>query len=284
MRARRRTLAVWTLLAGMSAAWNATAQEAPPPPDPVAVQPPPATPTPVVRFVDETPESHAPTRLSGPTDARTEPTDAGQLVAHLPLGAIVTRLASRGAAVLVELEAPGDLHKTLLGWVPRAALERPAAPPAPAVPPPRLSREAIHELEQRGFGEGGYAVPAGYHLENRVRPVAIIGGAVFGATYGITALVSAFGANKAGLIPVAGPFFLIEGSVGNTGGLLGFLAYAPAVALVLDALAQVTGLLMLTAGLANGPKSYLVRDRVVARVVPMTMGREGYGLGVVGSF
>jgi hypothetical protein len=90
---------------------------------------------PVTRFFDEAPEPHVAARLTGTTDVRTEPSDAGQFVVRLPLGAIVTRIASRGEAVLVEVTDPVDAHKTLVGWVPRAALmPRPPPPPPPAPP------------------------------------------------------------------------------------------------------------------------------------------------------
>jgi hypothetical protein len=112
-------LGACTLLVASTLAARASAQEAPPQ---VAV----------VRFDDEVTEAHVPTRLAGATDARTEPTDSGLLVAHLQPGAIVTRLASRGSAVLVEFDSPENPHKAIAGWVPMTSL----LPPATAAPVP----------------------------------------------------------------------------------------------------------------------------------------------------
>jgi len=141
MRSRLRMLCVCALLAGTSVVSRASAQE-PAFPDPTDLQPLPVAPTPtarppVARFADETTETPVAVRLSGATDARTDPTDAGQLVAHLSPGAIVTRIASHGTAVLVELDDPENGY-TRLAWVPGDALmqqrwQLPAAP-APAVP------------------------------------------------------------------------------------------------------------------------------------------------------
>jgi hypothetical protein len=86
----------------------------------------------VSRFSDETPESHATVRLYSPTDARTEPSDAGELVADLPVGASVTRLALRGRAVLVEFDDPEDPLKRLVGWIPGEATPQRRAALTPA--------------------------------------------------------------------------------------------------------------------------------------------------------
>lgn len=113
-----RALAACTLLAGISAGAPAWAQETPPP-DAVTARPP------VVRFDDELPEVHEAARLLRSTDARTEPSDAGQLVAHLPRTAIVTRLATRGDAELVAFDDPEDASRTVSGWVPVKAFTAP---------------------------------------------------------------------------------------------------------------------------------------------------------------
>ena len=99
----------------------------------------------VARFEDELPEAHEAARLEQPTDARTEPSDAGKLVASLPRGAIVTRLATRGEAELVAFDDPVDPSRTTFGWVPVkaftasavAARALDARPPRPKVVPSR---------------------------------------------------------------------------------------------------------------------------------------------------
>lgn len=126
MRAHLRSLGACTLLMGMSApAW---ADE---PPDPAVTPPPPATPSPldarprVARFDDETKEPHAITHLSSSTDVRTAPDGAGELVAHLPSGTLITLLASRGDAFLVAFDDPEGLSARIFGWVPVDALSLP---------------------------------------------------------------------------------------------------------------------------------------------------------------
>jgi hypothetical protein len=53
--------------------------------------------------------------------------------------------------------------------------------------------------------------------------------------------------------------------------------------LVLDGLVQTAGGVMFVLGVMN-PTKRLVRDDVAFRVVPMRLGRDGNGLGVVGTF
>lgn len=140
MRAHLRMFGACLLLAGMTVASLATAQEAAPPRNRVASPPPTVNPKPararppVTRFDDETPEPREATHLYMPADARTEPSDAGRLVAHLPIGALVTPLASHGSAVLVEFDDPADSSSpfVVVGWVPRDATlaERDTTKPA----------------------------------------------------------------------------------------------------------------------------------------------------------
>lgn len=135
--------------------------------------------------------------------------------------------------------------------------------------------------------EEGEPIPPGYHAESRVRTGLVVGGAVtFGVLYLISALTGAAinDVNKATssnndsgdflFVPVAGPFLQMTKTESSTGNV--FLA--------IDGIAQAAGATMLIVGLTS-PKTVLVRnDLGQVQLMPMRMGKDGTGLGLVGTF
>jgi hypothetical protein len=134
--------------------------------------------------------------------------------------------------------------------------------------------------------EEGEPIPPGYHPESKVRTGLVVGGAVtFGVLYLLSALVGAAisDVNKAVnggdrgdflYVPVAGPFLQMTRTESSTGNV--FLA--------IDGIGQAAGATMFIVGLTS-PKTVLVRnDLAEVRVLPMRMGQNGGGLGLVGTF
>jgi hypothetical protein len=129
--------------------------------------------------------------------------------------------------------------------------------------------------------EEGETVPPGYHVSTRIRRGPVIAGAiVFGVLYGLSTLVAAEasdGSDKetALFVPALGPFIQMGST--HDGGSLWLLA--------VDGLAQTAGLAMFVYGIAS-PKTVLVRNDLGFHVAPrpMTFGRTGGGMGLVGSF
>jgi hypothetical protein len=132
--------------------------------------------------------------------------------------------------------------------------------------------------------EEGDPIPYGYHQETRLRKGKVIAGSIlFGVTYLISAWTAAVGDDVADggenearwmVIPVLGPFL----TMGETN------SSAAQYMLALMGGAQAVGATLLITGLLY-PKSVLVRnDLASATVVPMTIGMDGSGLGLVGRF
>jgi hypothetical protein len=135
----------------------------------------------------------------------------------------------------------------------------------------------------------GEPIPAGYHPVQRTRKGAVIGGAVtFGVLYFISVLIAAVGADTAtathsnndvaGLfVPVVGPFITMTQSSSATADV--FLA--------IDGAAQAAGAILLVYGLTT-PQTVLVRDAKLSPpplfARPLLLGKDGAGLGLVGSF
>jgi hypothetical protein len=189
-----------------------------------------------------------------------------------------------------------------------ALADEPSAP-SPVVPPPsgqvQANGEYVAPMQQatqptyvpqsvamsgpreiRDFDEDTQRVPAGYHPETRVRKGLIIAGAcTFGAMYLLTALVAAAGDDVSSAnggnnpvaalwVPVAGPFIQMSQTSSSTANF--FLA--------IDGLAQAGGAAMLIGGIAS-PKTVLVRDDLAkVWIAPTRVGRDGYGLGMTGTF
>jgi hypothetical protein len=143
----------------------------------------------------------------------------------------------------------------------------------------------------------GQAIPPGYHLVERNRRGLIIAGSIMTGVpwvFSVTAAVGADYENKSGflLIPVLGPWLMLATGGGRDptctdlagGGVSACESNAPLRAvLVLDGLVQTAGGVMFVLGFTN-PSKWLVRDAVTMGMAPMTLGRDGHGLGVVGTF
>ena len=135
--------------------------------------------------------------------------------------------------------------------------------------------------------EDGDQIPPGYHAESRIRTGLVVGGAVtFGVLYMLSVLVGAAisDTNKAFnnskdngdflFVPVAGPFLQMTKTDSSSG----------KVTLAIDGIAQAAGATMFIVGVTS-PKTVLVRnDLGEVRVMPMKMGTNGGGLGLVGTF
>ena len=132
-------------------------------------------------------------------------------------------------------------------------------------------------------------VPPGYHVTTEARKGMIIGGVVlFGALYLIDILIAAGGADNANsnggsnsytamYVPAVGPFLqMTTAGTGNVG----------SVFLAVDGLAQCAGVAMFIYGIA-APRTVLVRNDLgftTPLLVPMKMGQDGYGAGLVAHF
>jgi hypothetical protein len=135
--------------------------------------------------------------------------------------------------------------------------------------------------------EDGDQIPPGYHAESRIRTGLVVGGAVtFGVLYLLSVLVGAAisDTNKAFnnskdngdflFVPVAGPFLQMTKTDSSSGN----------VTLAIDGIAQAAGATMFIVGITS-PKTILVRnDLAEVHVMPMKMGTNGGGLGLVGTF
>ena len=129
--------------------------------------------------------------------------------------------------------------------------------------------------------QDGDPVPPGYHADTRVRKGLVIGGAVtFGSMYLLSVLVASTAndiqKDSATLlyVPVLGPFLQMGKTDSSSGKTI----------LAIDGLAQAAGVAMLIGGLVS-PKTVLVRnDLAEISVVPMRVGTDGSGAGLVGKF
>jgi len=135
--------------------------------------------------------------------------------------------------------------------------------------------------------EPGQAIPYGYHEETRVRKGMVISGAItFGVLYLYSTMIASIGSdlssgtggdNKVAYmyLPVLGPFLEISQTNGSA---------SANELLVLDGLAQGVGAALFFAGIMY-PKHLLVRnDLATMTVLPMKIGMEGQGVGIVGRF
>jgi hypothetical protein len=146
--------------------------------------------------------------------------------------------------------------------------------------------------------EEGEPVPLGYRVVKQTRRGLVIAGSIVGGiAYGfsIVGATSDDFNHKSGslLVPVLGPWIMLalggakdvpstgycfdtsSSSCGSRSGLRGVL--------VLDGLMQGAGAAMLIVGIAV-PKTRLVRKDVTLSMLPMPLGKDGYGLGAVGQF
>jgi hypothetical protein len=128
-------------------------------------------------------------------------------------------------------------------------------------------------------------IPYGYHQETRVRKGMVIGGGItFGAVYLYTAFIASVSVDLADrdsshnanalFLPVLGPFIQLTQTDSAT------FRYV----LTLDGLAQAVGAAMFIYGLTT-PKTVLIRnDLATVAWMPMPLGKDGTGLGLVGRF
>jgi hypothetical protein len=87
----------------------------------------------VARFADEVPFGVDATAINDKTPVRQSP-GSGEVVATLPAGAEVTKLAAHGSATLVCFDDPKDPGRHLTGWIAQSALQDSTPPPAPPTP------------------------------------------------------------------------------------------------------------------------------------------------------
>ncbi len=210
--------------------------------------------------------------------------------------------------------APAGSSTPPVGAAPAAAVATAPAPPPPpgyAVPPgymlvPAPTPEAQTRYDvQYPQGRGalppgmelpyveGEPIPPGYRLvEQRRRGLIIAGSIVLGVpwVFGVTAATAADFKDGTGLllIPVLGPWLTLTTDVArdkpcDPGTLVCETRAATRAVLVLDGMVQAGGAAMLVVGLFV-PKKRLVRRNVIVSVAPLAVGRDGYGLGVSGSF
>jgi hypothetical protein len=153
----------------------------------------------------------------------------------------------------------------------------------------------------------GRPIPAGYHLETRVRKGLVVSGPIiFGVPYLLSMSVAAssqYEPDRWLYAPVFGPFVDLatrsdqcNPNVPSTGSTNTVVCAGDSGArffLMLDGLMQTAGATMLILGLAL-PQHLLVRDdapytgqnrsHFAWAVRPYSVGRSAYGLGVVGTF
>jgi hypothetical protein len=129
-------------------------------------------------------------------------------------------------------------------------------------------------------------IPPGYHVSTHVRTGMIVGGAVLFASLWLISILTAAGAadNANGgpngdaslFIPAAGPFLQMANTSSSTGNV--FLA--------IDGIGQCAGVAMLIYGIA-APRTYLTRNDLgftKPMILPMKMGQDGYGAGLIAHF
>ena len=143
--------------------------------------------------------------------------------------------------------------------------------------------------------EDGDTIPAGYRLRQQPRRGLISGGSIMvGVPWalGTTAAAGENFRNKSGflLVPGIGPWLMLlaggakdstscdsstEHCSGSRSGLRAVLT--------LDGLVQTAGTAMFVAGFMV-PRKRLVREDVTVSLAPTPLGRDGYGLGAIGTF
>lgn len=144
--------------------------------------------------------------------------------------------------------------------------------------------------------EDGDPIPPGYRLVTRNRRGLIIAGSIVAGIPWVFSVMGAVAAdydNKSGflLVPVLGPWLMLAAGGAKDDCDPDDEAYSCTDAdnaglrsvLVLDALIQTAGGAMFISGFAF-PRKRLVRSDVTVGVTPARVGRDGYGLGLTGTF
>jgi hypothetical protein len=171
--------------------------------------------------------------------------------------------------------------------VPAGSVAYPAAKP----------QEEANEPKQEMAYSTNQPIPDGYHVEERVRKGLVIGGSL---TLGVPWVFSATAAvgndfeDKTGflVIPALGPWLMLaaggasDDHCANDEYDTGFCKSSHAsqrALLFLDGVTQTAGAIMLAVGIAY-PTQRLVRNNIAISFAPTPVGRDGYGLGAVGTF
>jgi hypothetical protein len=222
-----------------------------------------------------------------------------------------TRLAVSCFAALAVFAASGSAHAQDAYYPPPNNGQPPPPPPNTPPPPPGavapngqyvapLSQPTQQIYIPQSVAMSGPSritdwddtqpVPPGYHVKTEARKGMIIGGAVlFGSLYLIDILVAAGGSDcqsrgdcssnpyTAMWVPAVGPFLQMASNSSSVGNVF----YA------IDGLAQCAGIAMFIYGVA-APRTLLVRNDLGSikkpLLVPMKMGVDGYGAGLVARF
>lgn len=215
---------------------------------------------------------------------------------HLVVASVIaSMLSASGTSAFAQVQPPMSAPPAPMPPPPVAQPAVPDQPPAPypaPYPPPGYPPvqpyypyvpQSVAPWGPRYITDWqeGTPIPYGYHQQTRARRGLIVAGTiVFGVTYLYTANLASESPNFGGTdesllwIPVVGPLLQMT----QTGSTLGNGA------LILDALAQASGVAMFIAGLIY-PRTILVRNDLASMtVVPMKIGMEGSGLGLVGRF
>jgi hypothetical protein len=140
----------------------------------------------------------------------------------------------------------------------------------------------------------GQTIPPGYEVVSRNRFGLILAGTITTSVmwfFSVTAAVMSQGHDQTGylVVPVLGPWLMLA-----TGGASDDCRKSDDVVsctddsstrglVVFDGLMQLGGAAMLASGFLF-PSKHLVRTSLSIRVRPMTVGRDGHGLGVAGTF
>jgi hypothetical protein len=142
--------------------------------------------------------------------------------------------------------------------------------------------------------EEGQRIPAGYRLVERPRRGLVIAGAIVTGVLWALSTTSAVGADfddHSGwlVVPGIGPWLMLLAGGGRdhcqTSGTYSYCDSNSGLraVLTLDGIGQTAGLVMFISGLAF-PTKRLIRQDVTVSLLPTRVGRDGYGLGVVGAF
>jgi hypothetical protein len=140
----------------------------------------------------------------------------------------------------------------------------------------------------------GQTVPPGYEVVSRNRMGLVVAGTITTTVmwiFSVTAAVMSEGDDQSGYlaIPVLGPWLMIatggtKDECTNDGDLTSCENKAPERGLVVfDGLVQLGGAAMIASGFLF-PSKHLVRTNLSLRLRPMTLGRNGHGLGILGTF
>jgi len=147
--------------------------------------------------------------------------------------------------------------------------------------------------------EEGDPVPNGYRVRQQPRRGLVIAGSIVTGVPWVFSITGAVGndfEDKTGflMVPALGPWLMLAAggardkpctnqTVDDTSSCSSDHRSDLRAVLVLDGLAQTAGAVMFTLGMAF-PRKRLLRSDVTVSVLPAPVGRDGYGLGAVGTF